>query len=325
MRHNFRTVGLLTFSFLSLMELSYAQARQATITGGGGPDRGQCRVEVVVDGAAEVEIRGASATLRDLSGQQPQWRRFECSSAIPANPLNLRFDGVEGRGRQELVRTPQNGGSTLVRIQDPSGGAATYVFDVIWGVNDRRQISPPPPIRGGTRFTTEQAIRVCQDAIRQQAYDRYRSASIAFRETKLDNNPGRQDWITGLFDMRRGFDRDETFEFSCSVNFDNGQVRSAQMNPIERDRYMPGYGDARTSPTRIAMDSCERAVENNINNRGYQHVDFLSIRVDDRPGRGDWIVGDARADIRSRSDSFSFSCSVDLRDGDVRTVDVRRR
>ena len=52
--------------------------RQATMTGGGSPERGKCTIEVVVDGAAEVEVRGDSAVLRNLSGQPPQWRRFEC-------------------------------------------------------------------------------------------------------------------------------------------------------------------------------------------------------------------------------------------------------
>jgi hypothetical protein len=241
---------------------------------------------------------------------------------------------VDGRGRQELVRAPQNGGATVVRIQDPDGGAGSYAFDLTWGVNDRQTYSnaqgrgAPPPLPGrvvSPRFTTEQAIRVCQDAVRQQAYDRFRSSNIAFRKTILDNNPGRQDWVTGLFDMRRGYDRDETYNFSCSVNFDTGEVSSAQIDPIEPDRYMPGYGDARASSARLAMDSCERAVEDNIRQKGYQHIDFLSISVDDRPGRSDWTLGTVRADVRSRSDSFTFSCPVDLRDGDVRSVDVRRR
>ena len=304
--------------------------RRANITGGGNPERGECRVEVQVDAAAEVEIRGVNATLRNLAGSSPQWRRFDCTAAMPANPINVRFNGLAGRGRQELVRGPQNGGATVVRIQDPDGGADGYAFVVTWGpgqpnfnfnIPERR---PEGPGRG-SRYTTEQAVQVCQNAVRQQALDRFRSASIAFRNTALDNNPGRQDWVTGLIDVRRGYNRDDTFSFSCSVNFDTGEVRSAQIDPIERDRYMPGFGDARKSAARIAMDSCQTAVEDKIYQLGYQHVDFLSINVDDRPGRNDWIVGNARADIRARSDSFSFSCSVDFRDGDIRSVDVRRR
>src|SRR5580693_9496165 len=83
--------------------------RRASITGGGAPDRGKCTIEVVVDGAAEVEIRGDNAILRNLAGQPPQWRRFECTSAMPANPPNFRLSGVDGRGSQELARAPQNG------------------------------------------------------------------------------------------------------------------------------------------------------------------------------------------------------------------------
>ena len=323
--------------------------RRANAVGGGSPDRGKCTVEVFVDGAAEVEIRGDNATLRNLSGQSAQWRRFECTSALPANPQNFRFTGMDGRGSQELVRSPQNGGVAVVRIQDPEGGAEGYTFDLTWGVNDRQTYPdtpergdpnqgrgmPQPPQgpggydgrdrRGGQRYTTEQAVRVCQEAVRQQAYDRFHNEHIAFRRTALDDTPGRQDWVTGLFDMRRGYDRDETYRFSCSVNFDNGEVRSAQIDPIDRDRYMsPGYGGGRGSSGRQGLESCQRSVEANIRQKGYQHIDFLSVNVDDRPGRSDWIVGTARADVRLRSDTFSFSCSVDLRDGDVRSVDVRR-
>jgi len=306
--------------------------RRATVTGNGSVDHGQCRVEVLVDGAAEVEIRGVNATLRNLSGQPPQWRRFDCSGAVPANPPNLRYIGVDGRGRQELVRTPQYGGATVVRIQDPAGSSDVYAFDLIWGGNDRPYGPgpgvPPPPLQGrgsASRYTTQQAIQICQDAVKQQAHDLFRTWHIAFRRTSLDNTPGRQDWITGLFDIRRNYDRDETYNFSCSVNFDTGQVRSAQVDATERDSYMPGYGDARKAPARLAMDSCQRAVEDNLHQQGYQHLDFLSINVDDAPGRNDWILGNARADVRNRSDSFSFSCNVDLRDGDVRSVEVRRR
>jgi hypothetical protein len=106
--------------------------RRATIRGG-SPDRGKCTIEVVVDGAAEVEVRGDSAVLRNLSGQPPQWRRFECTGPVPGNPANFRFSGVDGRGRQTLVRDPRNGGGAVVRIEDPDNGSEGYTFDLTWG------------------------------------------------------------------------------------------------------------------------------------------------------------------------------------------------
>src|SRR4051812_16804777 len=101
-----------------------AQPRRATFLGGGSSDQGKCTVEVVVDGAAEVSIRGDEATLRNLAGQPAQWRRFQCTGPMPSNPADFRFAGVDGRGRQELMRDPRQGGGTaVVRIEDPQGGS----------------------------------------------------------------------------------------------------------------------------------------------------------------------------------------------------------
>ena len=106
--------------------------RRAVMTGGGNADQGKCTIEVVVDGVAEVEVRGENATLRNLSGQPPQWRRFQCTATMPVNPADFRFAGVDGRGKQELIRDPRNGGVAVVRIEDPQAGAEAYTFDLIW-------------------------------------------------------------------------------------------------------------------------------------------------------------------------------------------------
>src|SRR5258706_2290820 len=106
--------------------------QRAVFTGGGNRDEGQCVIEVVVDGAAEVEVRGDTALLRNLSGQPPQWRRFECTSVMPQNPVDFRFAGVDGRGSQELVGDPRNGGVAVVRIEDPTSGSEGYTFRLTW-------------------------------------------------------------------------------------------------------------------------------------------------------------------------------------------------
>src|SRR5437762_6151316 len=103
-------VSLATLAAIASPLCAQTTERRARLTGSGASDRGKCTVEVVVDGAADVEIRGDRATLRNLSGQPPQWRRFECSGIMPANPADFRFTGVDGRGRQQLIRDPRNGG-----------------------------------------------------------------------------------------------------------------------------------------------------------------------------------------------------------------------
>src|SRR5690348_8232572 len=108
----------------TLASIGNAQPRRATLMNGGSPDRGKCTVEVRVDITAEVEIRGEQANLRTLAGQPAEWRRFECTGPLPANPADFRFAGVDGRGRQDLVRDPRNSnGVAVVRIEDKDGGS----------------------------------------------------------------------------------------------------------------------------------------------------------------------------------------------------------
>ncbi len=148
------TVGLATLTGAATAQ---SLQRRATITGGGGPDQGKCTIEVVVDGAAQVEIHGDSATLKNLAGQPPQWRRFQCSAPLPANPGEFRFQGIDGRGQQQLIRDPRNGGTAIVRIDDPQGGSEGYTFDLIWNrggggpITENRANTPPPPTRDERR------------------------------------------------------------------------------------------------------------------------------------------------------------------------------
>jgi hypothetical protein len=260
-----------------------AVQRQATMVGGGNPNGGKCTVEVVVDGAAQVEIRGNTATLRDLNGQQPQWRRFECTGAMPANPANFRFEGIDGRGRQTLTRDPRNGGVAVVQIQDSSSGAQGYTFDITWGDSraDGRGYNgnaphypngnvPQYPNNGpqsngqyrdraqgegnpnwgepgyhpnwrdseyyrqyGHGFNTDEAIDMCRNVIADQARQRFGTNDIHFLRTRIDDNPGRNDWVVGTIDVhptRPG----QVFDFSCSVNFESGRIRSARID--ERPR-----------------------------------------------------------------------------------------
>jgi len=118
------------------------QTRRAAMVGGGNANSGKCTVDIIVDGSAQVEVRGDSATLRNTGGQAPQWRRFECTGAMPANPANFRFVGVDGRGRQTLARDPRNnGGAAVVQIEDSDAGSEGYTFDLFWGGE--------PPVTGG--------------------------------------------------------------------------------------------------------------------------------------------------------------------------------
>src|SRR5215469_13309724 len=117
-------VAIAAFASLAGSGGAQTYSRRATVMRGGSADRGKCTIEVLVDGAAEVEVRGDTANLRNLAGQPPQWRRFECNGRLPANPVDFRFAGVDGRGRQQLIQDPRkSGGAAVVRIEDPQSGS----------------------------------------------------------------------------------------------------------------------------------------------------------------------------------------------------------
>lgn len=155
------------FSAGTLLLCAQPMARRADIRGGG--DRGKCTIEVVVDGAAEVEIRGDTAVLRNLQGRPPEWRRFVCNSPMPPNPVEFRFAGIDGRGRQQLVRDPRGGGPAVVRIEDPQNGSEGYTFDVMWAYASYR-----PPVEDRDDWRRERDDWARRENWRERLFDRVR-------------------------------------------------------------------------------------------------------------------------------------------------------
>jgi hypothetical protein len=305
--------------------LSAQMQQRARIIGGGNNEYGKCTVEVVVDGAADVEVRGDNAILRNLSGQQAQWRRFECTGRMPANPADFRFSGVDGRGRQTLVRDPRNGGVAVVRIEDPQGGAEGYTFDLMWsgGMGGPYTSGPAyPTYPNNNGAWSADAVRNCEDMVRQQAQDRYNTGDVRVQTRNTQDNRGPRDTLYGTLRVRRGFGQDEVHDFSCNVNMNNGRVLSARIDQTEngRDRQYGdrGFTDRGLASNSQAIQNCQNAVEDRMRGR----VEFDSINTENRNGRNDWVVGTAR---NGRGDAFRFSCNVNLDTGSVRSVDVNRR
>lgn len=318
-------IAILSTAALSIPAGAQMQRRAAMVGGGNGVE-GRCTGEVVVDGAADLQIQGDTATVRDLSGAQPRIQRFECTSALPPN-VTPRVT-VNGRGNSQVMATPANGGPEVIRIQDDQAGASVYQFQLSWnsgGYNqgyvnqgygnqgyDQRYYPPPATERreterGRNGFGTEQAINVCRDAIREQAMEQYGGQNVTFEGMRMDSNPGRNDWVVGTVDVRNGW-RTQRYPFSCSVNFDTGRVRSAQINA-------PNQGYAARDAEAGAMDSCRSAV---MDKMGTGRVDFRDMNMDPD---GDLVRGSARA----RGQSWGFSCRVSPYGGNVRDVNVWRQ
>lgn len=212
-----RRIGFLGFTILmaSIGVMRGQSYERRAFIRGGNPDRGKCTIEVVVDGAADVEVRGDSAVLRNLSGQPPQWRRFECTAPMPSNPANFRFSGVDGRGRQTLIHDPRDGGVAVVRIEDPDNGSEGYTFDLTWsgGYPGGGQAAPAYP-SGQPDRRDDRGYRDDRDRSYRDDRDRGYRDDDAYHRDRDDWYRG-QDWRMRFFErIREDVDHVQSHAFS---------------------------------------------------------------------------------------------------------------
>ncbi len=285
--------------------------------GSSGSSSGKCTIEVRVDGVAEVEIFGDRGRLRTISGQPATWTRMECSDPMPANMSDFRFRGIDGRGRQDLIRDPRNSrGVAVVRIEDSKGGSEGYTFDIEWGGAMGGVPGGGYGGRGGSRMTAEAAIDVCRNEVRARAEREHGARNIEITRIALEDNPGRRDWISGAFNERGGFRPGGGYRFACSVDFASGVVRSVEISRVGGPPIGGGYD------RNMGIRNCQDAVVARINRDGYQNIRFGSTNYDNR--RGDFLIGSATGERGRLMDTFEFSCTLD-NSGRVRSADVRRR
>ncbi len=93
------------------------------------------------------------------------------------------------------------------------------------------------------------------------------------------------------------------------------------------------YGTERREPVpentrgvKRALEVCQSEVVSRIADQyKYRDVVVRNIHADDKPGRGDYVLGEATARRGFHEAYFAFVCDTDLKSGRVRSVDVHRR
>jgi len=87
----------------------------------------------------------------------------------------------------------------------------------------------------------------------------------------------------------------------------------------------PGRGPWQGFPSAKAVQACQDAVTDRLNQYGFPTISFARTVPDSNPGPNGRVTGTATGRRRSVSTLFSFSCSVDFASGRVRSVDVQRQ
>lgn len=99
-----------------------------------------------------------------------------------------------------------------------------------------------------------------------------------------------------------------------------GDWRPPQAQPPQNPWPVPGGGSISK-----AIQNCQSSVTNRLNWDGYPNVTFERTTPSNNPGRNHSITGTVRARQRRENTRFSFSCSVDFRSGNVRSIEVLPR
>jgi hypothetical protein len=148
-----------------------------------------------------------------------------------------------------LTVDPSKGDPATVLLEDPEAGVGTYIFDISWTAPkegkplvayapaakpkdpevDRKPVRAPD--RGFvTPYEPEEAVRACEDAAIDRALERYHAQAVTIRKSAIDDAPGRNEWVAGALETRRGKDWD-TFHFTCNADFRTRSIRSVNLDP----------------------------------------------------------------------------------------------
>jgi hypothetical protein len=129
----FLTAALLLFSSAYLC--AQPVLKQATLNPAGDDSfGGKCVIEVIINGAAEIDILGPTADLRSMTGEPLGWRRFECTAILPPNPDEFVFHRISGRGKVDLTRHPllDGGGPAMFRLKSSQSSPEVFIVEITW-------------------------------------------------------------------------------------------------------------------------------------------------------------------------------------------------
>lgn len=187
-------------------------------------------------------------------------------------------------------------------------------------------------------MSAEQAMDLCRTELRTRAERDYGLRNITVTSTAADANQGRRDWVTGTFTDRAGYRRGGTYKFNCQVNYTAGQVGTLEILRPDGTMLQPGTTSPPTGTTgwgtttpqsttsydqNRVLRTCQNAAAARAKQDGYQNLAFQTTVVD--TSRANYVSGTLTGSRGPLTDSFTFGCTMDFPNAQVRSVDLMRR
>ncbi len=87
-----------------------------------------------VDIGCEIEVQGRRHTVKDEGGSGTRERSATFSEPLPDSDIPVSIEKLDGRGRVELVQTPDSGNdyTAVIKIEDDKSGSDDYEIELRW-------------------------------------------------------------------------------------------------------------------------------------------------------------------------------------------------
>jgi len=208
------------FALVACIVNAQTSHRRAALVYASNPYVGRCTVSVLVDGAADIEIRGDDATMRNVTGYPPRWQSFACTGPMPVAAADLSLRAIEGNGQITLSRDSYRPGLAIVRVTNLEGGDRLFTFELSWSPSRPPAYSTGEAERSAVDDDAMQSCRTAvENRIRNNGYRYVRFGSIAMDDRAVS------DRVTGTASASDTY-RTAVFDFNCRVSTIDGQVRS---------------------------------------------------------------------------------------------------
>jgi hypothetical protein len=92
-----------------------------------------------VDIGCEIEVRGRRHTIKDGGGSGTLEKGVTFSEPLPSSEVPVSVEKRDGRGRVEIVQTPDSGNdyTAVIKIEDTKSGSDDYDIELRWPRQER--------------------------------------------------------------------------------------------------------------------------------------------------------------------------------------------